>query len=101
MLLDRMTVNVALQIKVQSQQVWKFIINREVEAPARFQAIQTYRAAMAILRQQQHFIDQLYTSGMVDENEREMLVAPTQRQERRMTRRGPHWRAPSISEVAP
>lgn len=54
---------------------------------------------MAILRQQQHFIDQLYTSGMVDETEREMLVAPIQRQERRLTRRGPHWRAPSISEV--
>ena len=39
-------------MKQQSNQVWKFVIDREVEAPARFQAIQTYRATMAILRQQ-------------------------------------------------
>lgn len=32
--------------------MWRFIIEREIEAPARFQAIQTHRAAMAILRQQ-------------------------------------------------
>lgn len=32
--------------------MWKFIIEREIEAPARFQAIQTHRAVMAILQQQ-------------------------------------------------
>lgn len=86
-------------MKAQRQLVWKFIINREIEAPARFQAIQTYRAAMAILRQQQLFVEQLYASGMVDESEKELLLGPIQRQERRLQRRGPHWRAPSISEV--
>ncbi len=40
------------QVKAESKKVWKFIIEREIEAPARFQAIQTHRAAMAILRQQ-------------------------------------------------
>ena len=84
---------------MQSQQVWKFIINREIEAPARFQAIQTYRAAMAILLQQQRFVEQLYSSGMVDESERELILGPVQRQERLLQRRGPHWRAPSISEA--
>ena len=34
-----------LQIKSQSKKVWKFIIDREIEAPARFQAIQSYRCA--------------------------------------------------------
>ena len=53
----------SLQAKLQSQQVWKFIINREIEAPSRFKAIQTYRAAMAIFKQQQQFVGQLYTSG--------------------------------------
>ncbi len=40
------------QVKSESKKVWRFIIEREIEAPARFQAIQTHRAAMAILRQQ-------------------------------------------------
>ena len=39
-------------MKRQSAEVWQFILDREIEAPARFQAIQTQRAAAAILRQQ-------------------------------------------------
>ena len=42
----------AAQVKRQSAQAWQFILDREIEAPARFQAIQTQRAAAAILRQQ-------------------------------------------------
>ncbi len=42
----------ATQVKRQSAEVWQFILDREIEAPARFQAIQTQRAAAAILRQQ-------------------------------------------------
>lgn len=34
-------------------QVWRFLVDREIEAPDRFQAIQTHRAAMAVLRAQQ------------------------------------------------
>ncbi len=41
-----------VQVKSESKKVWKFIIEREIEAPARFQAIQTHRAVMAILQQQ-------------------------------------------------
>ena len=40
------------QLKQQSKLVWTFIVDREVEAPARFRAIQTYRAATAIAQQQ-------------------------------------------------
>jgi len=40
------------EVKRQSAEVWQFILDREIEAPARFQAIQTQRAAAAILRQQ-------------------------------------------------
>ena len=54
-------------------QVWRFIMDREVEAPERFAAIQTYRAAMAILRQQAIFVDQLFDSGIVDAQERDTL----------------------------
>lgn len=47
-----MKCNMDVQVKSESKRVWKFIIEREIEAPARFQAIQTHRAVMAILQQQ-------------------------------------------------
>ena len=132
------------QVKSESKKVWKFIIEREIEAPARFQAIQTHRAVMAILQQQvsadtvQHwayiqetclikghpcslqtgqqgtsetltmahlpeqarFVEQLYGSGMVDEAEKEALVEPIERLERRLMRRGGlGWRSPRVDEV--
>ena len=55
-------------------QVWRFILEREVEAPERFQAIQSYRATMAVLRQQALFVEQLFDTGVVDEMEKEELL---------------------------
>ena len=50
---------------------------RAVEAPERFQAIQSYRAAMAILRQQAVFVDELFASGIVNDPERLAMQART------------------------
>lgn len=44
-------------------QAWQFIIDREIEAPDRFTAIQSHRACMAVLRQQQAFVEQLFAAG--------------------------------------
>ncbi len=33
-------------------QVWRYLLDREIEAPDRFRAIQTHRASMAVLRSQ-------------------------------------------------
>ena len=55
-------------------QVWRFIVDREIEAPERFQAIQSYRATMAVLRQQADFVGELFASGVVDELERDHLL---------------------------
>ena len=55
-------------------QVWRFILEREVEAPERFQAIQSYRATMAVLRQQAKFVKQLFDTGVVDDLERDELL---------------------------
>ena len=57
-----------------AMQVWRFILEREVEAPERFQAIQSYRATMAVLRQQAMFVEQLFDTGVVDEMEKEELL---------------------------
>lgn len=57
------------------------------------------RAAMAIMRQQANFVEQLYSSGMVDEQEQEQLLEPIEAQERKLERKGAVWRAPKIVEV--
>ncbi len=62
------------ELMEESTQVWSFIMEREIESPERFQAIQSYRAAMAVLRQQVHYIEQLRDSGMIDEAEEGMLL---------------------------
>ncbi|BDA42347.1 probable Na(+)/H(+) antiporter NhaH at N-terminal half [Coccomyxa sp. Obi] len=80
-------------------QVWRFILEREVEAPERFQAIQSYRATMAVLRQQANFVHQLFDSGVVDDIEREELLTPIDRRERQLARKGPVWRSPMAFDV--
>lgn len=54
--------------------MWRFLLNREIEAPERFRAIQTYRASMAILKRQSVFVEQLFESGVVDDAERDALL---------------------------
>lgn len=56
---------------------------------------------MAILRQQTNFVEQLYSSGMLDEQEQEQLLELVEKKERRLHRKGAVWRAPKIVEVGP
>ena len=54
---------------------------------------------MAILRQQTNFVEQLYSSGMLDEQEQEQLLEPVEKKERKLQRKGAVWRAPKIVDV--
>ncbi len=71
---NAMTGALLQEIDRELGQVWRFILEREVEAPERFQAIQSYRATMAVLRQQTNFVHQLFDSGVVDDIERDELL---------------------------
>lgn len=51
-------------MEAEIDSAYKFIIDREIEAPDRFQAIQSYRAAMALTRQQINFVQELFDTGM-------------------------------------
>lgn len=64
------------EITAETSKAWQFVVDREVEAPERFQAIQSYRAAMAVMHQQLGFVGELYQSGMIDEAEREKMEEP-------------------------
>jgi hypothetical protein len=63
------------EVQAQLLGAYAFIQDREAEAPAQYRAVQSYRAAMAVLRQQRTFIGSLYERGQVDEEEREQLDA--------------------------
>jgi chromate transporter len=83
----------------ETQRATLFIIDREIEAPQRFQAIQTHRAALAVLRRQIDFIEGLRSAGVLDASERDVLRAPVDRRVRRLELRGPFWKAPSVRQV--
>ncbi|KAK9828685.1 hypothetical protein WJX72_001519 [[Myrmecia] bisecta] len=87
------------EVRAESRRVWQFILEREVEAPERFRSIQSYRAAMALLRQQGLFVEQLFSSGMVNEVEREKLLEPIEKRERDLEKLGSIGRPPTITEV--
>eukprot|EP00878_Enallax_costatus_P024415 GHUV01026053.1.p1 GENE.GHUV01026053.1~~GHUV01026053.1.p1 ORF type:complete len:446 (+),score=124.99 GHUV01026053.1:140-1339(+) len=87
------------EIQCESAQVAKFLIDREIEAPERYSAVQSYRVAMAVLRQQKHFVESLFESGMLDSTEQLSLAHPIEAAERRLELLGPVWKAPSLREV--
>ncbi len=60
--------------KLCLKQAWAFIIAREVEAPQRFQAIQSHRAAQAILHQQTQYVSHLLETAVVAEDDGRHLL---------------------------
>jgi hypothetical protein len=44
-----------------------------LEAPDQFRAIQTYRSATAIIAQQRQFIEHMYNTAVLTENEQKIM----------------------------
>ncbi|GMH41236.1 hypothetical protein BSKO_09146 [Bryopsis sp. KO-2023] len=87
------------EIKTEAKKVWRFIIDREIEAPERFQAIQTYRATMSALLQQLQYVEQLSSCGLLEESEHEMMHDLIEEKVRKLERQGVQWRQPIASDV--
>ncbi|WIA16848.1 hypothetical protein OEZ85_013781 [Tetradesmus obliquus] len=87
------------EIQVETAAVARFLVDREIEAPERYSAVQSYRVAMAVLRQQRLFVESLFESGMLDSAEQSQLAHPIEAAERRLELLGPCWKAPSLGEV--
>ncbi|GAX85098.1 hypothetical protein CEUSTIGMA_g12518.t1 [Chlamydomonas eustigma] len=87
------------ELSDQASQVSRFITQREVEAPDRFQAIQSHRAALAVLRHQQKFVGALREVGLVDDQKVEELLMPIERRLWKLQRLGPRWKQPSLSQI--
>ena len=48
-----------LQINASAESAWDFVIEKRIEAPETFQAIQTYRAMVTLLTQQRTFVKEM------------------------------------------
>eukprot|EP00887_Chlorella_sp_A99_P005087 scaffold25.g5087.t1 len=57
-------------------------------------AIQSYRAAMALLRQALTFVHELYDAGMIDQGEKDVMLGPLDKKMRHLEIVGPVWRPP-------
>ena len=82
------------EVEAEVDAAYQFIIDREIEAPDRFGAIQSYRAAMAVLRQQADFVEELFDSGMVDASERRVMAEAVDKKARHLEITGPVWKPP-------
>lgn len=47
------------------------------------------------------FVEELYAAGVVDGVERKSLLAPIEKRERMLQRRGAVWRTPRVMDVRP
>jgi hypothetical protein len=47
------------ELKSQADTVWRFIMDRQIEAPDEFASLQTHRVQLAVARRQLAFVEQL------------------------------------------
>ncbi|GIL45384.1 hypothetical protein Vafri_2634, partial [Volvox africanus] len=87
------------EVDRQGEAVRRFILDRVIEAPDRFQATQSHRAALALLRQQVAFVRSMLKTGLVDGDEAEALLEPIERRIWRLEARGPRWQQPTLTQV--
>lgn len=87
------------EIRAESHLVWKFILSLELESSDRFKAIQSYRATMAVLRQQLAFVERLKHSGMLSDTEADLVAEPIDETTRGLIHSGPGWQAPYVTDV--
>jgi len=90
---------VVSEIEDEMDKVWQFIVDREVEAPERFKLVQSYRATIAILRQQQFFVEKLFKSGLLDEGEAHHLHDEVHTKLTKLEETGPGWKQPSLTQI--
>ncbi|WPT10890.1 Sodium/hydrogen exchanger 7 [Picochlorum sp. SENEW3] len=76
-----------------------FIIDREVEAPDTFRAIQSYRAALVVLKSMQKFVEDLVDAGVMEENEGEIIHSHVDDKLTKLELTGPVWRPPKFKDI--
>eukprot|EP00798_Chlamydomonas_sp_ICE-L_P011079 gene11079-18688_t len=62
------------EVQESADGAWGHIVERRIEMPETFQAIQTYRASVSLLSQQKAFILEMSEGGMIEDKESKSIV---------------------------
>ncbi|GIM04959.1 hypothetical protein Vretimale_9401, partial [Volvox reticuliferus] len=87
------------EVQLEADGTWAYIIERRIEAPKKFGAVQTHRAVIDVLTQQQAFVREMNEGGMIEESECRKIVEMVEKRLQLLARRGPRWRQPTVMEI--
>jgi len=87
------------EIDEEAEKSHSFIIDREIEAPDTFRAIQSYRAAVIVLKDMQAYVENLVEAGVVSSTEAEMINEHIDEKLRKLELTGPVWRPAKFSDT--
>lgn len=96
---DGMLPEIQAEVHAEMLRSYRFVLDREIEAPETFGAILSYRAAMAALDEQLAFVDDLFASGWATEAQRDAMAECLEMKLVRLELRGPVWRPPQPSSL--
>ncbi|KAG1668999.1 hypothetical protein FOA52_000592 [Chlamydomonas sp. UWO 241] len=78
---------------------WQFIVERRIEVPETFQAIQTYRATVTLLSQAITFVKEMTDGGMIDEKTSHTMLHTVEQRMHAVSKRGAQWRRQTVTEI--
>ena len=87
------------EVDQEAEKSHSFIIDREIEAPDTFRAIQSYRAAIIVLKDMQAYVENLVEVGVVSSTEAEMINEHIDEKLRKLELTGPVWRPAKFSDT--
>ena len=80
---------IKLEVEAEMNRVYRSILDREIEAPAHFEAVQTYRAMMAVTMMQIKHIYSMFRGGIMSSSEFNNLVSHIQSRKEWLEYMGP------------
>ncbi|KAI8101987.1 hypothetical protein M9434_007048 [Picochlorum sp. BPE23] len=86
------------EVELESQRSYNFIIEREIEAPDTFRAIQSYRAGIVVMKKMLDFLHEIHAQGIINHGECEFVCEKVGRKLQRLEVVGPIWRPPRYKD---
>eukprot|EP00889_Picochlorum_renovo_P008463 jgi/Picre1/35493/NNA_002955.t1 len=86
------------EVELESQRSYNFIIEREIEAPDTFRAIQSYRGGIVVMKKMLDFLHEIHAQGIINHGECDFVCEKVGRKLQRLEVVGPVWRPPRYKE---
>jgi len=87
------------EVNEEAEKSHAFVIDREIEAPDTFRAIQSYRAAVIVLKDIQTYVETLLEVGILSSGESEEVNRHIEDKLRKLELTGPVWRPARFSDI--